>query len=159
MPDEAESPPARLVVFTIDGQRYGLPLPRVERVLPNLALSPLPKAPDVVLGAFNLHGKILPVLDIRRRFHLPRRDYAVTSHLVIARMARRVVALPADEALGVMEVSAQAIEPPGSVVPGIGHVAGIVALPDGLLIIQDLDAFFSLDEERRLAEALEGAPG
>jgi purine-binding chemotaxis protein CheW len=43
--------------------------------------------------------------------------------------------------------------------PGIGHVAGIVALPDGLLFIQDLEAFLSLDEEQRLSAALEEVAG
>jgi purine-binding chemotaxis protein CheW len=60
-----------------------------------------------------------------------------------------------DEVLGVSEVAAEAVAPPDAILPGIGHVAGIVALADGLLFIHDLDAFLSLDEERRLTESLE----
>lgn len=144
-----------LVVFTIEGQRYALPLPATERVLPMVAVSPLPKAPEVAIGVINLHGTVLPVLDIRRRFGLPPRDYGPSAHLVVARTVRRTVALPVDEVTGVKAVAAEAVAEPGRVLPGIGHVAGIAALADGLLFIQDLDAFLSLDEEHVLAEALE----
>ena len=143
-----------LVVFGIEGQRYALPLSIVEQVVPMVAVSPLPQAPIVALGVINLHGTIIPVLDIRRRFGFPPRDYGLTSQLLVARTTRRTLALPVDEVAGVMEVPGDAVTPADKVLPGIGHVAGIVALADGLLFIHDLDTFLSLDEERQLAAAL-----
>lgn len=150
-----QNPMLQLVVFVIEGERYALPLPAVERVLPMVAVSPLPKAPAIALGVINLHGQVIPVVDIRRRFDLPPRDYGLTARLLVARTIRRLLALPVDEVLGVREVAAEAVIPPEAVLPGIGHVAGIVALADGLLFIHDLDAFLSLDEEQQLTEALE----
>ncbi|MBI4199223.1 MAG: purine-binding chemotaxis protein CheW [Chloroflexi bacterium] len=150
-----QSPVLRLVAFGIEGQRYALHLPVVERVLPMVAISPLPQAPAVALGVINVHGKVIPVLDIRRRFGLPPRDYGLTAHLLVAQTSRRSLALPVDEVLGVSEVAAEAVTPPDALLPGIGHVAGIVALADGLLFIHDLDTFLSLDEDRQLADALE----
>lgn len=138
----------------IDGQRYGLALHTVERVFPMVAVSPLPKAPAIALGVINLHGRVIPVVDIRRRFGLPLGDYGPTAHLLVARTARRTLALPVDTVPGVMEIAAEAVVPPGAALPGIGYVAGIAALEDGLLFIHDLEAFLSLDEEQQLAEAL-----
>ena len=89
----------RLVAFVIDGNRYALSLFAVERVLPLIAVSPLPKAPAIALGVINLHGEIIPMLDVRRRFGFPPRDYGASAHLVIARTARRTVALY-EEVLG-----------------------------------------------------------
>ncbi|MBI3912320.1 MAG: purine-binding chemotaxis protein CheW [Armatimonadetes bacterium] len=144
-----------LVVFAIEGQRYGLSLPVVERVLPMVEVSPLPQAPAIALGVINLHGRAVPVVDIRRRFGLPPRDYGLTGNLLVAQTKRRTLVLPVDEVVGVTEVALEAINPPDAVLPGIGHVAGIVTLGHGLLFIQDLDAFLSLDEEQALTEALE----
>lgn len=154
-----QSPVLRLVIFSLDGQRYSLPISTAERVLPMIAVSPLPQAPAVALGVVNLHGKVVPVLDIRRRFGFPARDYGLAAHLLLARTSRRTLALPVDEVLGVQEVAAEAVTPPDAVLPGIGHVAGIVALADGLLFVHDLDTFLSLDEERQLTEALEEMRG
>lgn len=154
-----QSPALRLVIFSIDGQRYALPLSAAERVLPMVAVSPLPQAPAVALGVVNLHGKVVPVLDFRRRLCLPPRDYGLTAHLLLARTSRRTLIVLVDEVLGVQEVAAEAVTPPDAVLPGINHVAGIVALADGVLFIHDLDAFLSLDEERQLTEALEEMQG
>jgi purine-binding chemotaxis protein CheW len=143
-----------LVVFSLDDQRYGLPLPAADRVLPMVAVSRLPGCPDVVLGAINLHGKVIPVLDVRRRLGLPAGEYGPAARLLVARTLRRTVALPVDAVSGVAEVAVEDVVPPDAVIPGIGHVAGIAALADGLLLIHDLDTFLSIEEERQLAEAL-----
>lgn len=148
-----------LILFVLDGERYALPLGTVERVLPMVAVAPLPKAPSVALGVVNVGGRVIPVVDARRRFGLPPREYGTSAQLVLARTAQRALALPVDAVLGVAEVAADAVTPPDRVLPGIRHVAGIAALPDGLLVIHDLDAFLSLDEEQRLTEALEETAG
>jgi len=152
----ATNPLLRLVVFVIDEQRYALPLTAVDRVLPMAAVSPLPASPPIALGAINVHGTIVPVLDIRRRLGFEPRAWGLSTHVLLARTSRRPVALPVDEVRGVSEVPVRAVIAPATVLPGIGQVAGIVPLPDGLLLIQDLDAFLSLDEEDQLAAALEG---
>ena len=144
-----------LVLFVLEGQRYGLPLETVERVLPMVAVSPLTKAPAIALGVINVHGRIVPVVDVRRRLGLPAREHEVTAHLLVARTIRRTLALTVDAVLGVTEVVADRVTAPDRILPGIGHVAGIAALPDGLLYIHDLDRFLSLDEEQELTEALE----
>lgn len=148
----------RLVTFRLDRQRYALHLPVVERVLRMVAVSPLPRAPAIVLGVINFHGQVIPVLDLQRRFGLSSHNYVLSSTLLVARTNRRTMALPVDEVLGVQEVAAEIITLPTAVVPGIGLVVGIVGLSDGVLFIHDLDAFLSLDEERQLTEVLEGQP-
>lgn len=155
-PDVAVPRPVSLVVFSLEGQRYALQLSVVERVLPMVAVSPLPKGPAIALGVINVHGAVIPVLDIRCRFGFPSRDYGITTHLLVARTGRRTLAVPVDEVVGVREVAVHGVTAPDAVLPGIGHVAGIVALADGLLFIHDLDTFLSLDEERELTAALEG---
>ncbi len=86
----------RLVPFLLDDQRYALHLDVVERVIPAVEITPLPKAPEIVLGLINIRGKIIPVLNIRRRFRLPDRETELTDHFIIANTSKRTVALPAD---------------------------------------------------------------
>jgi purine-binding chemotaxis protein CheW len=148
------TPDLHFVVFKLDGQRFGLPLARVERVLPMLAIRPLPGAPEVSLGAINVHGRIIPVLDLRRRLQLDPRAPDVGAHLILANTARRCVGLPVDEVLGVLEVAPELVHTADSVLPGLERLAGVASLPDGLLFIHDLDALLSLAEERALGAAL-----
>jgi len=149
----------QLVIFALDGQRFAFPLASVQRVLSMVAPAPLPEAPAIALGVINLHGLIVPMLDIRRRLGLPRREYGPADRLVVARSSRRLLAIPVDEALGVTEVATGSVIPPEAILPGIGRVAGVAPLADGLLFIHDLDSFLSLDEEQGLTSALEAQQG
>lgn len=145
-----------LVVFSVAGQRYALNLPVVERVLRIVEVAPLPKSPVIVLGVINFHGQIIPVVDIRRRFGHSPSQYGLTSCLLVAQTSRRKLALPVDEVQGVQEVPSENVTLPDAVFPETGFVAGIAALPDGLLFIHDLDTFLSSEEEQRLTVAFEG---
>ncbi len=143
-----------LVLFVVEDRRYALPLAAVEAVVHMVELSPLPKAPAIVLGVINLHGRIVPVLDLPRRLGLASQQPGLTAWLLLARTSRRTVALPVTEVLGVSEVAHDAVTAPDAVFPGIELVAGLVTLPDGVLFIHDLEAFLTPGEERRLAETL-----
>lgn len=58
-----QRPVLQLVLFVIERQRYALELPAVERVVPMVAVAPLPQGPAVALGVVNVHGKVIPVLE------------------------------------------------------------------------------------------------
>jgi purine-binding chemotaxis protein CheW len=145
----------QLVVFTLDEHRYALPLAVVERAVRMVEISPLPKAPGIVLGVVNLQGRIIPVLNVRERFRLPGREPGVNDQLLIARTLRRAVALAVDTVSAVIDLSSQETVAPPAIVPGLEYLAGVMKLEDGMLLIHDLDRFLSLDEE----EALEAAVG
>jgi purine-binding chemotaxis protein CheW len=130
----------------------------VQEVVAIPAIAPLPKAPPVVEGVVNVRGVLVPVLDIRQRFGLPPHPVTLEQHLIVARTATRPVALRADRALDLITVATETIESADSVVPGLDYVAGIVRLPDGLLIIHDLERFLSLEESRAVAGAMAGIP-
>lgn len=138
------------VVFRLDADRYALPLVVTERVLPMVAVSPLPKAPDVALGVVNVHGTVLPVIDLRRRFGRPRRDPGVDGHLLVARTRRRRLVLAVDEVEGIVQIAPGDVAAPAALVPGLGYLAGVAARPDGLVLIHDVDTLLALDEEARL---------
>ena len=144
----------QLIVFTLEGHRYALSLSAVERAVRMVEITPLPKAPEIVLGAINLAGRIVPVLNIRKRFHLHERKPALGDHLLIARTPRRTVALAVDAVDSVVQRSPDEVVAPPTIVPGLEYLAGVVKLVDGMLFIHDLDRFLSLEEEQALATAI-----
>jgi purine-binding chemotaxis protein CheW len=147
--------PDHLIVFALDRQRYALPLQVVDRVVRMVAVTSLPRAPDIVLGVINLQGRVIPVINMRRRFSLPEKEIALTDQLVIAHTSRRPVALVADAVQDVISSSAQTLIETENILPGVEYVEGVVKLTDGLIMIHDLDTFLSLEEESFLNQALE----
>ncbi len=152
--DAAMSGMIYLLVFLLDGQRYALHLSPVEKTILVVAITPLPKAPDVVLGVINLQGRIIPVMDIRKRFRLPQRKTALYDHVIIAHTSTRTVALVVDSTADVIARAEQQIVAADEVVPGIEYVEGVAKLDDGIILIHDLDKFLALEEEEELNNAL-----
>ena len=145
------------VVFILDAQRYALHLSAVDRVVRMVHITLLLKAPDIVLGVVNLQGRVIPVINVRRRFRLPEREIALTDQLIVAHTARRPVALVADTVMDVVECSEQDLIAAESILSEIEYLEGVVKLKDGLILIHNLDEFLSLDEESSLDRALETA--
>ena len=146
----------QLVVFRLDAQRYAVPLVVVERIVRASEITPLPNSQDIVLGAIDVAGCVLPVLNIRRRFRLPEREICPADQFLIASTTQRMVVLVVDEAQGVIERSPSEIVGAAQIVPGLDHIQGAVRLDDGLVLIHNLEKFLSLDEARALDEALNG---
>lgn len=148
---------AQLLTFTLEGGRYALPLEHVREVVRAALPARLPKAPAIVEGVLDLHGELVPLLDVRGRFGLSALPLDPSQHFVIAAIAGRAVAFAVDEALDLVRVANEAITAAAAVAADVEHVAGIAQLPDGLVVIYDLRAFLSADEvlgiDRALAEA------
>src|SRR5258708_109755 len=89
-----------LVLFDVADRRFALDLRRVDRIIPMVEITPLPDAPRVAAGIINLHGEILPVLDVRQRLGLAAVAPRVTDLLLIARTSRRTVAISIDSVSG-----------------------------------------------------------
>ena len=148
----------QLVLFALDEQRFALALSSVERIVRVVDVTPLPSAPPIVLGIINVKGEVVPVYDLRRRFHLPEREIDLADQLMIARTSRQTVALLVDSVSGVLEIAEEEITPAEKILPEIEYVRGVVKLQDGLVLIHDLEQFLSDEEERILDEALKSVP-
>jgi purine-binding chemotaxis protein CheW len=155
----ATPPPREILLFTLESQRYALPLEDVRELVRAVRLTPLPQAPSVVEGLFNLRGELIPVLDMRRRFRLPVRRLLPSDHFIITQAGPRVMALRVDRAEGLLPLAPDTLDKTPRELPGVGYVAGALKLPDGLVLLHDLRTFLSEAEALELEDALthEGA--
>lgn len=144
-----------IVVFTLDRQRYALDLCVVERVDRIVEITPLPKAPDIVLGVVNVRGDVIPVVNIRKRFRLPEREISLSDQLIIANTSARAMALVVDEVIDVIAVSGAAVIDGDEILPGMDYVEGVLKLSDGMVLIHDLEKFLSFGEAKALEESMQ----
>lgn len=144
----------QLVVFTLDEQRYALHLASVERVARRVELTPLPKAPAIVLGVINVQGRIIPVVNLRKRFGLVERGIRLSEHIILAHTLKRAVALVVDAVHGIIERSQQEVIAAEEILSGLDYLEGVTKLEGGLILIHDLGTFLSFEEEKELDAAL-----
>ena len=145
---------SQLVTFLLDGQYYALYLSAIERVIPSIEITTLPGAPDIILGIINVHGRIIPVVNIRKRFGLPGRNLFHTDHFIIADAAGRSVAIITDKVSDTIEYSLDSVIPGDAITPDLEYIDGVVKLKDGLVLIHNLKRFLALPERQALDQVL-----
>jgi purine-binding chemotaxis protein CheW len=145
---------AVVVVVTIDGDRYALPLDAVGEVVRAVAVTPLASVPRSVLGVVNLHGTPVPVLSLRRVAGATDRGAGPGDRMVEVRLRDRNVLLLVDGVVGPAPLAPGAVTAARSLLPPPPHLRGVAALEDGVLLIEDPDGFLSLEEEAVLEAAL-----
>ncbi|WP_431859211.1 chemotaxis protein CheW [Azospirillum sp.] len=147
--------PNPILVTRVDERRFGLPATAVERVFAVVEITPLSDAPGVIAGVVNIHGAVLPVLDLRRRLGRPSRPSRPTDKLVVVNAPARRIVLLVDAVEGVEEVPEAALVALDDLVPGIGMVGRIIAGHEGLIVVHDPERLLSGAEEGDLERALE----
>jgi len=139
------------LVFTLEDQRYALGLEAVERVVRAVELTSVPEAPEILVGLINIRGKIVPVLDIRRRFHLPPRDMEIKDRIIVSRTSSKTIAVIADTIEGVAEFAQEEIHEARKILPDMeGYVEGVGKLNDDTVLIYDINKLFSINEIQEL---------
>lgn len=146
-----------LISFRLGPERFGLPIGGVREIVRAVAITPLPGAPPIVEGVIDFRGRLVPVVDPRQRAALPRVELQPDQHFIVAEAGPRWVALRVDRVEEVVEVTPLAIEQAVAAIPAAPYVAGLARLPDGLLVIYDLERFLSMDEAQQLDAAVRQA--
>lgn len=153
---------SQLVVFSLDGARYGLPLENVERVVRAVEVTSIPELPEVVIGAVDVAGAMRPVINLRQKFRNVGacvRSLRVSDHFILAHSSRRALALLVDDVEEVTDVPAGMILKAEELIDGRGAVQGFVKMEDGLIVICDLERCLTPDQEQALDLAVAGGGG
>jgi purine-binding chemotaxis protein CheW len=145
----------QLVVFQLGAELYGVEIARVHEIIRLQAVTRVPRAPAFVEGVINLRGKVIPVVDLRRRFGLPSAEHTRASRIVVVEIGDQVVGTIVDGVSEVLRVNNAIVEPPSPVVAGVDseYLHGIARLPDRLVILLDLDRILAREERRALEAA------
>ncbi|CAK0778786.1 Chemotaxis protein CheW [Gammaproteobacteria bacterium] len=141
-----------LVVFLLDEQRYAVALNRVQRTIRVVAITPLPKAPPLLLGLIDLNGVAIPVMNARACLNHPPRTVRLSDHLLIATVGQQRVALLVDEILGVLEGVPEDLTPADTILAKLDLVVGTAKHPDGLILIINLDRLVDFDATAIVAQ-------
>jgi purine-binding chemotaxis protein CheW len=146
-PKNAQQNSTEYVTATIGGQLFGLPIVRVQDVFIAQGLTKVPLAPPEVAGLINLRGRIVTLIDLRRRFGLGQREDANSSMAIGVELRAESYGLLIDSVGEVLKLDDVAREPnPINLDTRLARVsAGIYRLDGQLLIVVDVDRVLDID--------------
>lgn len=113
----------------------------------------VPNVPAFIEGVTNLRGRVIPVLDLRRRFGLAATPPTRQSRIVVAELGSHAVGLIVDGVSEVLRVPANAVEPPSALVTTAEstYLRGVAKLEDRLVLLLDLTRILTSSEQGDLA--------
>ena len=144
----------KVVVFTLDGLLYALPLGNVIRVIHALEIRELPKAPEIISGIINVGGQIIPVVNMRKRFGMADREIIPDDNFILADTGKRHVALWIDEVTGLKEIVPGKYSETKEALPYAEFIKGVARIEENIILIYDLEKCLNLKEEMELDKAL-----
>src|SRR5262249_42821686 len=129
-----------LATFVLDREEYGLDVHVVQEIRRVTEITAVPRAPEFIRGVINLRGRILPVVDLKRKLRMGSVEIGKASRIVVVRLRERLLGLLVDGAQQVLKVPISRIEPPPEeVLAGGGdYIRGVAKLEDRLVILVDL---------------------
>ena len=141
----------QLVTFSIGEEEFGVDILSVQEIIRMMDITKVPRAPEFVEGVINLRGKVIPIIDLRRRFGLSTRDHDKHTRIIVIEINNMIVGFVVDSVSEVLRIPASTVEPPPPVVSGLEseYISGVGKLEDRLLILLDLNKLLS-GEERNL---------
>lgn len=131
-----------ILTAKIDNKEISFYVRDVEQVLNAVEMTDLPGHPEVMTGAINFHGEILPVADIRRKFAMPKKDAEPRDKIIILKSADRRFAVYVDSVISILNVPNDKIKNLNSSWPELNYKTNVLDTAGELIIISNTEDFF-----------------
>ncbi len=150
---EKDSALLQLVTFHIGDEEFGVEILKVQEIIRMMGITRVPKAPDFVEGVINLRGKVIPIIDLRKRFGMAAQDHDKHTRIIVIEINSVIIGFVVDSVSEVLRIPANTVEPPPPIISGIEseYISGVGKLADRLLILLDLDRLLSKGEQSMLS--------
>lgn len=150
----------QVVGFRIGSETFGVRISNVREIVRVPEITAVPNAPDYLEGVINLRGKIIPVMDLRKRFGQAEIQPDKKNRILVVDFEGKLVGLIVNAASEVLKIPPSEIETPGSLLQEgeAGFVTGVGKLNGRLIILIDLNKLFQKGEWKRLEEVAAPVP-
>lgn len=131
----------QMVLFKLGNETYGLDIATVHEIIRMQPITKVPKAPAYVEGVINLRGKVIPVIDMGKRFGIERAERDKNNRIVVVSLQDTTLGIVVDAVTEVLSIPIDTIEPVSEVVAtnNADYLAGIANLTDKMVILLELN--------------------
>ena len=146
-----------IVGFRIGNETYGVRIAAVREIVRVPEITAVPSAPDLIEGVINLRGKIIPVMDLRKRFGQTEIISDKKNRILVVELENKLIGLIVNAASEVLKIPPSDVDSPGSdfAEGESSYVTGVGKLKGRLIILLDIAKLLQCPEYKRLEEAAE----
>jgi purine-binding chemotaxis protein CheW len=140
----------QLVTFKLGSEEFAVDILKVQEINKMMNITKIPNAPAFIEGVINLRGKIIPIVDLRKRLGFKDQDYDKSTRIIVVELDGLVLGFIVDSVSEVLRIPENTIEPPPTMIAGIEseYIEGVGKVDDRLLILLELKKIFSSPEKK-----------
>jgi purine-binding chemotaxis protein CheW len=140
----------QLVTFKLGNEEFALDILKVQEINRIVEITKVPKAPDFVEGVINLRGRVIPIVDIRKKFHLNIKEATKETRIIVVNIMSKTIGLIVDSVSEVLRINSSTIQPPPPLIAGLDsdYIKGVGKLDERLIILLDIDKIFTTGEHK-----------
>ena len=140
----------QLVTFKLENDEFGVDILRVQEINRMMNITKIPNAPTFTEGVINLRGKIIPIIDLRKKLGFVSRVYDKSTRIIVVALDGIVLGFVVDSVSEVLRIPRDIIEPPPSIIGNVesDFIEGVGKLQDRLLILLELKKIFTNTERK-----------
>lgn len=136
----------QLVGFIVGDEEYAIPILNIQEIIKPIEYTRVPSTPDYVLGAFNLRGNVIPLIDLRKKFHLKSQNQNEDTRYIVMKEGNNIAGFVIDKLTEAIRLKESQIEQaPETIHKDHGMIYGIGKRPGSILTILNVDALLKRD--------------
>ncbi len=142
----------QLVSFRVGDEEFAVDILKVHEINRMLDVTRVPNAPEHIEGVINLRGKVIPVIDLRSRFGMAKKEKDKNTRIVVVEVSGKIVGFVVDAVREVLRIPKSITEPTPKMATNVAtdYITAVGKLDDRLLILLDLDKVLSAQEKKDL---------
>jgi purine-binding chemotaxis protein CheW len=145
----------KVVSFHLGSEEYGVDIAQVQEIIRMVEITHVPRAPHFMEGVINLRGQLIPIIDLRTRFAMPRAETTKSTRIVVTEIGSKRVGIVVDSVSEVLNIPLEQVEDAPDMIAGVGteYIQGVGKVGDRLIILLDLTMVITGDEKAQLESA------
>ncbi len=146
----------QLVSFKIANEEFGVDILNVQEINKMTTITKVPNSPEFVEGVINLRGRVIPIIDLRTRLHLEKKEHDKDTRIIVVDIEKSTVGFIVDAVNEVLRIPVSITETPPEIVSGIDSefIKAVGKLEDRLLILIDLNKILTTEDKKELSEVV-----
>lgn len=142
---------SQFVGFKLGSEGYAIDIMAIEEILRKTEITPIPNAPDFIEGIINIRGRVIPVVDLKKKLKLGIVNDSQTTRIIITNINNKKIGFLVDEVEEVLRIENDLIEDAPAIAVNIdsNYIRGVAKTNKGMIIILDITKIFSPYEQRQ----------
>jgi purine-binding chemotaxis protein CheW len=142
----------QVVSFHLGSEEYGVDISQVQEIIRMVEITHVPRAPRFMEGVINLRGQLIPIIDLRTRFAMPRVEQTKSTRIVVTEIGSKKVGIIVDSVSEVINIPIEQVEDAPDMIAGVGteYIQGVGKVGERLIILLDLTMVITGEEKAQL---------